>query len=93
MQVFPLALTRSKLGRVKYSVAGTQISDPFAIDPDDVTDDPFDCPDEDGVFCYPGGIQSDDPFIWDDFLDSLPEVPSLQIEELIATLLGDWWQW
>ena len=93
VQVFPLSLTESKVGLAKYSVSGTQISDPFAIDPDDVTEDPFDCPGEDGVFCYPGGIQSEDPFIWDDFIDSLPEVPSLQIEELIATLLGDWWQW
>ncbi|MCA9215473.1 MAG: hypothetical protein KDB27_20550 [Planctomycetales bacterium] len=93
VQVFPLNLTRSKLGPAKYLVSGTQISDPFSIDPDDPTDDPFDCPGEDGVFCYPGGIESEEPFLWEEFLDTFPEIPSLQIEELIATLLGDWWQW
>ena len=36
---------------------------------------------------------SEKPFLWSDFLDQLPELPSLDGTDLHSALLGDWWQW
>lgn len=73
---------------------GTTFSDPFGVDPIDPTEDPvFQCPGAEDLFCYPGGIVSDDPLLWDDFVESLPDVPDLDLTELIDALLGDWWLW
>jgi hypothetical protein len=94
VQVFPISLNPLAELHLRYQIRGTQVSDPFAVDPDDPTSDPyFECPGQEGLFCYPGGIISDDPFLWDDFLDSLPEIPDISQQELISLLLGDWWQW
>jgi hypothetical protein len=89
-----LADTVSVQQAVSFELLGDSISDPFAIEPEDPTEDPvFACPDNDEVFCYPGGIESGDPFLWEDFLDSLPEIPDLGTDELISSLIGDWWSW
>ncbi len=45
------------------------------------------------MFCYPGGIVSPDPFIWDDFIVTLDDLSDLDIDELISTTLGGWWSW
>ncbi|MCA9217208.1 MAG: cadherin-like domain-containing protein, partial [Planctomycetales bacterium] len=78
---------------IEFRIVGNVISDPFAVDPEEPSDAEFVCPDVDDMFCYPGEIQSEDPFIWIDFIDSLPEIPSLTGEELRSALLGDWWSW
>ncbi|MDG2384678.1 MAG: Ig-like domain-containing protein [Pirellulaceae bacterium] len=78
----------------EFVLRGASFSDPFGIDPHDPTEDPiFECPDEEDLFCYPGGVISDDPFLWDEFLDTLPDVPDLDLSELVSALLGDWWSW
>lgn len=78
----------------EFVLRGASFSDPFGVDPEDPTEDPiFECPDEEDLFCYPGGVISDEPFLWDDFLDTLPDVPDLELSELISALLGDWWAW
>jgi hypothetical protein len=76
-----------------YHILGDVISDPFAVDPVEPSDTEFLCPDLEGMFCYPGGIISADPFLWLDFLDQLPAVPDLSGTELQSALLGDWWSW
>ena len=76
-----------------YEVRGDVISDPFAVDPTLPSDVEFECPDLPGVYCYPGGIESEDPFIWFDFLDQLPVIPDLDGTELQSALLGEWWSW
>lgn len=79
---------------VFFELSGMAISDPFGVDLEDPTYDPFFvCPDNDDLFCYPGGIVTDEPFLWDDFLDSLPDVPDLPLEDLIDQVLGGWWYW
>ncbi len=79
---------------LSFRLLGLSVSDPFAVDPDDPSYDPFfECPGSDPLFCYPGGIISEDPFLWQDFLDSLPSVPDLDLPELISELLGSWWYW
>jgi hypothetical protein len=94
IQVFAVSFDRQVVNPLRYQIRGTQVSDPFAVDPDDPTGDPyFECPGQEGIFCYPGGIISDDPFLWEDFLDSLPEIPDLEADELISLFLGDWWNW
>lgn len=79
---------------LRFELRGVTISDPFGTDPDDPTGAPFfECPHDPSAYCYPGGIESTDPFLWDEFLESLPEIPDLETAELIALLLGDWWAW
>ena len=79
---------------MRFRLDGIVVSDPFGTDPDDPTSDPFfECPDDDSVYCYPGEIVSEDPFLWDDFLETLPDLPDLDTAELVALLLGDWWAW
>lgn len=71
---------------------GLAISDPFVVEPEDVIDEPeFACPDSDEVFCYPGGIRSDSPYLWDDFVSSIDN-PIDTIEQ-IPTIIGEWWEW
>jgi len=82
------------LPAIDYTIFGAVVSDSFGVDPDDPTGDPVhQCPDDPLMFCYPGGAPSPDPYLWDDFLDTLPEVPDLSGSELADLLLGDWWSW
>jgi hypothetical protein len=84
------------VGPVGYSVIGAAFSDPFVGDGSDPTTNPFACEDPElaGFYCYPGDIISPDPFLWDDFLNSLPDPPpELGLHELVNLLLGDWWSW
>ena len=84
----------SPLPAIGYTILGALVSDPFGVDPEDPTGDPVhECPDDPSMFCYPGDVRSTDPFLWDDFLESLPEVPNLSGSELADLLLGDWWSW
>ncbi len=77
-----------------FELRGVEFASDLAVDPVDPTEDPvFVCPGEEDVYCYPGGIVSEEPFLWDDFLDTLPDLPDLTGPELIDLLLGDWWSW
>ncbi len=78
---------------LSYALRGAVVSDPFAVDPTSPSDLEFPCPGLEGVFCYPGDIMSEEPFLWFDFLDSLTELPQVSSAELYQSLLGDWWQW
>lgn len=94
IQVFTASLGNARLRPIRYAIDGVIVSLPFGVDPDDPTGDPFFlCPGEDDLYCFPGGVESDDPFLWEEFLDSLPDVPDLELPDLITTLLGDWWLW
>jgi hypothetical protein len=81
---------------IDYQLRGLAISDPFVSDPNDPTTSPFhnSDPSLDGAYLYPGGIPSDDPYLWDDFVASLPEPPPpLPPVELMSILMRDWWPW
>jgi hypothetical protein len=81
---------------MRYEFLGLALSDHFVSDPDDPTTHPFYNPDPSlgGAYLYPGGIPSDDPYLWDDFIASLPEPPPpLPLAELVSVLLRDWWPW
>lgn len=92
--LFPAAWDGSDPAEMSVRLRGTSFSDPFSVDPIDPTENPvFTCPGNDGVYCYPGGIISEDPYLWEDFLDTLPELPNLDSTELIDLLLADWWSW
>jgi hypothetical protein len=81
---------------ISYTLSGTVLSDPFASDPTDQTTSPFSCPDpgSGNAFCYPGGIMSNDPFLWNSFINSLPNgPPSPDVQTQISLLLGNWWSW
>jgi hypothetical protein len=94
IQLFPARADEAVLVPTAFELRGIGFSDPLAVDPVDPTEDPiFVCPGEEEVFCYPGGIVSEEPFLWDDFIDTLPEIPDLTLPELIDVLLGDWWSW
>ena len=92
VQVFSSVLGDRIAQPAEFLLRGTTFSDPFGIDPNDPTEY-FQCPDEEELFCYPGGVISDDPFLWDEFLDNLPDIPDLDLSEMVAALLGDWWSW
>jgi hypothetical protein len=79
---------------LQYSLLGAPFSDPFVGDGSDPTTNPFDCGANDGFYCYPGGIVSSDPYLWDDFVASLSESPTPgDTAAEIRRLLGDWWSW
>lgn len=79
---------------LSYTLLARAASDPFVGDPDDPTFQPvFECPDMPGFFCYPGGFISPNPFLWDDFIDTLPAPPALNPLQLLDALIGDWWSW
>lgn len=79
-----------------YQLTGIAISDPFASDPNDQTNHPFLCPDPilGGAYCYPGNIITDDPYLWDNFVNSLLNQPAaIDLPALVGLLFGDWWSW
>ncbi|MCA9234740.1 MAG: cadherin-like domain-containing protein [Planctomycetales bacterium] len=99
VEVVAATLDGSSLPEFGYTLSGTTLSDPFVGDPNDPTANPFACTDPNlaGFFCYPGvpdPIISADPFLWDNFVDSLPDPPTgLDLQTLISLTFGDWWQW
>jgi len=80
---------------IGYTLSGIAISDPFASDPNDQTTHPFANPfPENGyAYLYPGGIFTNDPFLWDSFIDSLSNDPPPDVQTQISLLLGNWWSW
>lgn len=81
---------------IDYTLSGIAISDPFASDPNDQTTHPFANPTfpQDGwAYLYPIGIYTNDPFLWDSFINSLPEEPPPDLQTQISLLLGNWWSW
>ncbi len=96
VEVVVWTLDGSVAPEFSYSLEGVAISDLFVGDPNDPTSNPFACtePGMEGFFCYPGGIVSPDPFLWDSFIDSLTTPPpTLPTETLVTILFGDWWSW
>jgi hypothetical protein len=79
-----------------YALRGRAISDLFVGDPNDPTTHPFAHPNPElgALFLYPGNFASNDPFLWDNFVESLPEPPPLmELGPLVNLLVGDWWSW
>ncbi|TWT75536.1 hypothetical protein Pla123a_30460 [Posidoniimonas polymericola] len=95
IEVFAASLSSGTLPEITYSLISRTLSDPFVGDPSDPTSHPFACPDPElaGFYCYPGDFLSADPYLWDDFVGSLPDEPTLPLTELVNLLLGDWWSW
>jgi hypothetical protein len=83
-------------GNLAYSLLAHVGSTPFVANPADPTFQPeFLCdePGMEGLYCYPGEFMSPDPFLWSDFLKSLPATPPATLAQQISQLLGDWWSW
>ncbi|MCA9200150.1 MAG: cadherin-like domain-containing protein, partial [Planctomycetales bacterium] len=78
---------------LKYLVRGSVVSDPFGVDPLEPSSTEYQCPDLNGVFCYPGGIQSPDPYIFDDFLNQFPDAGVIDVSNWDQFILGEWWNW
>ena len=96
IEVIARTLDGSAPPLIDYNLLGTSISDPFVGDPADPNSNPFACTDPDlaGYFCYPGNIISPDPYLWDNFVESLQDPPpALNLTQLIDLLIGDWWSW
>jgi hypothetical protein len=96
VEIVPWTLDGSPSPELAYTLSGKSLSDPFVADPADPTSNPFACtePGLEGLFCYPGGFVSPDPFLWDAFIGSTNIPPdALPLPALIQSLLGDWWSW
>jgi hypothetical protein len=97
VQIAGLSTAGELSSPLNYSLLTHVSSDPVVANPDDPTFEPeFQCdhPEHEGLYCYPGGFVSADPFLWDDFIKSLPEAPiGRTLPELIDELLGDWWRY
>ena len=96
IRVTGLTLDGSVVGPLNYQVLGSAFSDPFVGGGEDPTTNPFACDDPAlaGFYCYPGDVVSSDPFLWDNFVTSLPEpAPEVAINEQVQLLIGDWWRW
>ena len=84
------------VGDVGFTLQGTTISDPLAIEIDDPLQQPFLCPAPggDGAFCYPGGDgTTTDPFYWD--INATTTTQQLDIDALTLArwIEADWWNW
>ncbi|MDZ4659283.1 MAG: Ig-like domain-containing protein [Bythopirellula sp.] len=96
MRVVVLTLNGSVPPEIQYDIRWAAISDPFVGDPNDPTANPFACsePGLEGFFCYPGDIISEDPTLWDTFIESFSTPPTdFDPAETLTTLFGDWWTW
>lgn len=96
VEVVVLTLDQNAIPTIDYTILGKSISDPFVTDPNDPNSHPFACTDPNlsGYFCYPGNIITANPFLWDDFIYSLPEPPPpVSLPQLIELLMGSWWSW
>jgi len=96
LQVAAITLGGVLTGELDYTLLARVSSDPFVANPDDPTFHPeFQCTDPgfEGLYCYPGNFISPDPFLWDEFINTLPEPPTAPtLTQLITDLIGDWWQ-
>jgi hypothetical protein len=96
LQVAAITLGGVLTAELDYSLLARVSSNPFVANPDDPTFHPeFQCTDPgfEGLYCYPGNFISPDPFLWDQFINTLPEPPTAPtLTQLITNLLGDWWQ-
>ncbi len=79
---------------VRFSLAGTALSDPLAIDLVDPIDRPFDCGSlVEGEFCYPDGTTSTDPFVWGNSATSTVAPTEPDAQTLGDWRDSDWWDW
>ncbi|MCA9169007.1 MAG: matrixin family metalloprotease [Planctomycetales bacterium] len=76
-----------------YSLQEAVFSDPFGVDPLLPSSMEFSCPDMTGVFCYPNGVMSVDPFLWDLFVTDYSGSSSIVVGSLEQTLQEAWWSW
>lgn len=95
VRIASLTFQGSLTDPIDYILSGIAISDPFASDPNDQTTHPFANPDPTlgGAYLYPGGIITNDPFLWDSFINSLPNDPPPDVQTQVSLLLGNWWSW
>ncbi len=91
--VSPLVVPGRSFVATSYSIRGRATSDPLAVDPVNPGDLEYACPNLPGWYCYPAGIVSEVPYLWDNFLDTLPVPPVVDTSEQVSTLIGDWWLW
>ncbi|MCA9150942.1 MAG: cadherin-like domain-containing protein, partial [Planctomycetales bacterium] len=80
-------------GTLSYALHGIVTSDPFAIDPANPSDLEYNCPDLEGMFCYPGGVVSDNPYLWILFLSNWTQSNPVTGGSLYQALMADWWGW
>lgn len=81
---------------VDFTLHGTTISDPLAIEIDDPLQQPFVCPAPGGVnaFCYPGGDGvTTDPFTWDNHWTTTTQQLDIDALTLSTWIEADWWNW
>jgi hypothetical protein len=90
MQAIPLRKA-GYTAAISYKLAGVVVSDPFGVDPMEPSETDFACPGLVGVYCYPGGIQSADPYLFEEYLGTTIGFTSgLDVDSIV---LQDWWNW
>jgi len=91
VQVNALGIDSGPLGDIQYQLLGASVTGPLGPVIRDPTSQPvFACPGQPGTFCYPGGVRSSDPFLWNGFLQSQPAGgPPTEP----AALFDNWWNW
>ncbi len=76
---------------IPYTLQGVVVSDPFGVDPVEPSETDFACPGLVGVYCYPGGIQSANPYLFDKYIGTTIGFTSgLDVDSIV---LQDWWNW
>lgn len=92
IKISTLSLQEPVTVPITYALSGMAISDPFASDPNDQTTHPFANPNPPPAYLYPGGIFTNDPFLWTDFINSVNDPPP-DLQTQLSLLLGNWWSW
>ncbi len=91
VQVSGISLDGLPMADLPYRLLGATISDPLGVVGGDPTDEPvYVCPGQQEFYCYPGGVQSPSPYLWNDFIQTEPggQPPSDPNE-----LFNNWWNW
>ena len=79
--------------RMSYSLTRTVVSDPFGVALVEPNDLDFSCPGVADAFCYPGEVESEQPNLWEDFLEDQPGLPAVPPADQPEVFLGPWWNW
>lgn len=76
-----------------FELVGSIVSDPFGVDPLVPSAIEFQCEDAPGLYCYPSGVVSSSPFLWDEFLGAMDDQGLWTGGILFPQLEDSWATW
>jgi hypothetical protein len=81
------------LPTLQFELWGNIVSDPFGIDPLVPSALEFQCEGTPGLYCYPSGVVSSSPFLWEEFLGAIDDEGVWSGSILFPQLEDSWASW